>query len=235
MPEDTNESAPEQESVVQEAQEHQSQPQATEPKAEKDVDRNWREANRVLGEQKQKIAELEARMTQQQAKPAEEEKDEFADMDPDDYLKVGTAIKMAEKLSEKKATAAAKKLVGEYAYSQKVASDEANMRSTHDDYDYVIDNFAMPLIKNDPVLAHKLMTSKNPALTAYKLGKMSDAFEEQSVEQMVSPKAAKIMKNAARPTSGNALGQPLKSQADALSKMSPQQVWEQSQKYARSV
>lgn len=226
--------------TAQEEQRDQSQPvieaqsQETskeEPRA--DADHNWKQANEVLRIQKQEIEYLKAQMAQM-AKPQEEpEKDEFADLDPEEYLTVDKARKMAEKLAEKKAAETAKKYVAEYVQQQNIQNDEARARSKYDDYDFVLENYALPLIKNDPALAYKVQTSKNPAETAYRLGKLSDSYEEGAMKQPVSPKAEKILKNASRPVSGNAVGNPLKTQADQFSKMSSQQVWEMSQKFAR--
>lgn len=230
-----NKEVAEQEVVPQEAQEQVEKPQeeAKETAPAKDVDRNWQEANRVLKMQQQKIQELES-MVNEKLKPAPvEEKDEFADLDPNDYLTVDRARKMAEKYAEKKAESAAKKIVGEYAQQQNLQMNELHMRSKHDDYDYVIEHYAIPQINNNPALALKISQSKNPAETAYKIGKLSDEYEDNMVKQAISPKAEKILKNSQRPVSGNAVGSPLKTQADNFSKMSKEDVWKQSQQYAR--
>lgn len=200
----------------------------------RDADHNWKQANEVLRLQKQRIEELEARMSQM-AKPTEPEKDEFDSLDPEEYLTVNTARKMAEKLAEKKAEVTVKKYVQEYAQQQNIQNDESRMRSKYEDYDFVIENYALPLIKNDPALAYKVQTSKNPAEIAYKLGKLSDSYEESNMKQQTSPKAEKILKNSNRPLSGNAVGNPLKTQADTFSKMKPSEIWEMSQKYAKQV
>lgn len=75
--------------------------------------------------------------------------------------------------------------------------------------------------------------SKNPAETAYKLAKLSDTYEETVSKKETSPKAEKVLKNASRPTSSQAVSSSLQSQANDFTKMSPSQVWEISQKYAR--
>jgi hypothetical protein len=238
----------EQTNVVQElipVQEEQGQPQQSQDhiadagekvtdSSQRDVDKNWERANEVLKLQKQRIEELESRIAQQPAKQmVQEEPDEFDNLDPNDYLTVDKAKKLAEKLAEKKALEAAKKMVGEYAQQQNIAQDEQRARSKYEDYDYVVENFAIPLIKNDPALAYKVQNSKNPAEVAYKLGKLSDDYEESIMKQQTNPKAEKILKNASRPVSGNAVGAPLKTQADNFSKMSKQEIWELSEKYAR--
>lgn len=227
-----NQEIAEQEVVPQESQEHIEAPkeEAKQEAPTKAVDHNWQEANRVLKMQQQKIQELEAMI---KAPPAIEEKDEFADLDPNDYLTVDRARKMAEKFAEKKAESAAKKIVGEYAQQQNLQVNELHMRSKHDDYDYVIENYAIPQINNNPALALKISQSKNPAETAYKIGKLSDDYEMSVAKQATSPRAEKILKNSQRPVSGNAVGSPLKTQADNFSKMSKQEIWAASEKYAR--
>ncbi len=221
---------------VQEVQEEKQQEVVEESKQEtpaKSQENNWEQVRQVLQAQKQKIEELESRLTQKQEPPAPPEKDEFADLDPDDYLTVSKARKMAESLAEKKAMAAARQMVQEYAAQQNVANDESRARAKYEDYDFVVDNYAVPLIKNDPALAHKLMHSKNPAETAYRLGKLSDSYEEGMGKQQTSGKAEKILKNASRPVSSNAVAPSLKGQAENFSKMSKQQIWEMSEKFAR--
>ncbi|MDP4164530.1 MAG: hypothetical protein Q8898_15650, partial [Bacillota bacterium] len=122
---------------------------------------NWEQARQALQMQKAEIEELRQRLAQQAQPKVEEEPDEFADMDPSDYV----TVEKAQKLAEKKAKIAAKQIVGEYMQQQNLENDQARMRSKHDDYDYVIENYAIPLIKQDPALAHKIQTSRNPAET----------------------------------------------------------------------
>lgn len=198
----------------------------------KSAERNWEATREVLELQKQRIRDLEAKVAQQ-APPAIEEKDEFDSMDPNDSITVEQARKLVEKRAEKKAEQAAKKIVQEFAQSQQIALDEERSRNKYEDYDYVVKNFAVPLIQNDPALAYQIRMSKNPAETAYKIGKLSDQYEESMNEQKTSPKAEKIMKNASRPVSSNAVGSSLKSKAEDYSKLSPSQVWQMSQEYAR--
>ena len=197
------------------------------------LDVNWQRANEVLRQQQQEIADLKARLNYQPIPQPVEEKDEFASLDPEEYMTVGKARQMAEKMAEKKATQAAAKMIQEYDQKQRMELGETNARGKYQDYDYVIETYAIPLIKNDPALAYKVQNSKNPAETAYKLGKLSDSYEA-SQEVVTSPKAEKILKNASRPVSGNALGTPLKTQGDKFSSMKPgKDVWEMSQQYAR--
>lgn len=198
---------------------------------------NWKQANEVMRLQKQRIEELEARHAHQALKPPEEpEIDEFDGLDSDDVITVAKAKMIkesAKKSAAKVAESQAKKIVEEYMQQQKVTSDESRMRNLHDDYDFVMENFAIPMIKNDPALAYKVQNSKNPAEVAYKLAKISDEYEASMKKQETSPRAEKVIKNTSRPTSAAAASTSSKTQVEDFSKMSPHQVWELSQKYAR--
>ena len=196
---------------------------------------NWRQANEVMRLQKQRIEELERDRQEREASrmpQPEPEIDEFDSEDPDNYITVAKARKMAEKAAERKAKAFAQQAVQEYAQQQTVAMSEERAKAKYEDYDYIMENFALPMIKNDPALAYKIQQSKNPAETAYKLGKLSDSYEETMTKAATSPKAEKILKNSQRPTSSNAAGS-LKTQADKFANMSPADIWAESQKYAR--
>ena len=198
---------------------------------------HWEQARQALQLQKRQIEELKAQLeTKNQVKVEQpEEVDEFADLDPEDYLTVKKAKDMATKLAAKEAAKTAKQIVSEYVQQQNVVQDEARVRSKYEDFDYVIENFAIPMIKNDPALAHKIQNSKNPAEVAYKLAKVSEEYEvEMSKQQQpTSPKAEKILKNTQRPLSSAAASTSLKSQADNFSKMTREEIWSLSQKYAK--
>jgi hypothetical protein len=231
---DVAEETPQQDVVDQQEQvEVPSQPIKEESK--KDADFNWEQARQVLHLQKKEIEELKAKVAQNvPQEPQQEEKDEFSDLDPEDFLTVAKARDMASKLAAKEAAKAAKQIVHEYMQQQAVATDETRARSKYEDFDYVIENFAIPMIKNDPALAYKIQNSKNPAEIAYKLAKVSDEYEAQNMKQsQPNPKAEKILKNTQRPVSSSAASAPLKTQADNYSSMTKEQIWAESQKYAR--
>lgn len=216
----------------------ESVPEQKEQMKETDQERNWRAASETLRLQKQKIDELEARLKERDVIPRQEaqkeEPDEFANLDPDDYVTVGKAKELARKLAAKEAEQTAKKVIMEYSQQQQLVQDESRMRSKYEDFDFVIENYAVPMIKNDPALAYKIQTSKNPAETAYKLAKLSDEYEEMQTKQQVSPKAEKVIRNSSRPVSGQAASNSLKIQADEFAKLSPQEIWSMSQKFARN-
>lgn len=228
-----NEEIAEQENPVQEEQVVE-QPQEPEKKP---VEINWERANEVLKLQKQRIEELEAKLTKQVAPPkVEDEKDELDSLDADEYITAAKAKMIrdsAKKQAVKQAEQTTRQVLQEYAQQQKIASDEQRMRGKHEDFDYIIENFAIPMIKNDPALAYQIQMSKNPAETAYKLAKISDEYEGSTMKQQSSQKAEKILKNSSRPVSSNAVGSPLKNQAEDFSKLTSNQIWEMSQKYAK--
>jgi hypothetical protein len=205
------------EQQVEQEQEVQQQP------AQSMAEINWRQASQALASQKAEIEALRAELQKKASLP--EEKDEFADLDPDDYVTTAKMRTMVEKLADKRAKEATKTAIEEYARSQNLQTSEERTRSKYEDYDYVVENFAVQLIKNDPALARQVMSSKNPAETAYRLGKLSDSYEEKMSQQKVSPKAEKILKNAVANT--------LKNQSDTVKNMSPAEVWKASQEYAR--
>ena len=201
---------------------------------ESQSDRDWKAAREVMSSQKRELEELRAavqQISQAKASQPEPEVDEFDQIDPDDYMTVGKAREMAKKLASREAKQEAKKLMDQYMQQQKIESDESRARSKYEDYDYVLENYALPLIKQDPALAYKIQTSKTPAETAYKLGKLSDAYEESTSKQL-NPRAEKVLKNSSRPVSSHSSNASLKAQADTYSKMSPADVWAESQRYA---
>lgn len=218
---------------VQDQNVEQPQEQQVLEAPKRNADRNWDEAREVLRLQKQRIEDLESRLASQAPAKVEEEVDEFEKLDPEDYLTVGKAKELARKMASKEAANTAKQVIQEYVQQQQIQQDESRMRAKHEDFDYVIENFAISMIKNDPALAYKIQNSKNPAETAYKLAKLSDEYEDAIMKKDVSPRAEKILKNSSRPVSANAVNSSLKSQADNFSNLSQSQVWEMSQKFAR--
>jgi hypothetical protein len=217
------------ENQVLEEEINQQEEVAQEQEAPKnDVQINWERANDLLKHNQQRIEELE-RQLQQKNQPAEEA-DEFESLDPEDLTTNDKAKKLNRRIKDLEKTLKEQIQRNE---QERIAHLESLARSKYDDYDYVVNNYAIPLIKNDPALAYKIQNSKNPVETAYKLGKLSDEFEETTVKQPINPKAEKILKNTSRPQSVHAVPESLKTQADKYSNMSPREIWEESQKYAK--
>lgn len=221
--------------VIEEQVVNQDQEVAAETQADSKTSAqvNWAEARQVMEAQKAELETLKRQMAEmsapKQQAPAEEP-DEFADLDPSEYV----TVDKAQRLAEKKAKQAAQQIVSQYINQDKAQrhlnESEAKAREKYDDYDYVINTYVLPAIKNDPALAHKIQNSKDPAAVAYKLGKL-DMSEQETAP--ANPKAEKILKNASRPVSGNAVSQPLKKQADEFAKMSQADIWKLSESYAK--
>lgn len=193
--------------------------QVEEPKP---VDHNWEQARQLMQMQKARIEELERRHA------PTVEKDELEDMDPEDYVTVAKA----NKLAEKKAREVAMQAVQQYSREQNITSDEARMRKEEQDYDYVIENFAAQLFRDQPALAYHVQQSRNPAETAYLLAKTSSNYKAYMAKQNGTSKADKIKQNASRPATGSALG-PTKVTSDPTGGKSKDEIWKEAQEYAR--
>lgn len=226
MTEEKNEQ-PVQEETVQEEVKQDVKP------VESSENIHWKQAREVMQSQKAEIEALRRQMEELAKVKPPPEPDEFADFDPNDQITFAQATKLAEKKAKQAAEVSRQHIEERMQMERKVSNAEAEARSKFSDYDYIVNNFTIPQVQKDPALAHKIAQSSNPALTAYKLGKLSDEYEAQVVQQKIDPKAAKIIKNSERPVSSHAANAPLKSQVGDVSKMSSQQIWELSQKYAR--
>lgn len=217
-----------QEEYVEDAQE---QSEATPNSA----DRNWEEFRSVAKAQKMEIEtqrEQIERLTKQLEeiqKPKEPEPDEWDGYDPDDYAKVEHVKKSSsevKKLKEQLASLQAKLNQAE------IQRQENETRAKHQDYDYVIDEFGIPMIKKNPALRQALKAMPNWAEMAYEMAKATPEYKE-AMQGKTSPAADKVLKNAKRPTSVNAASSSVKQKVDAFSTMSPAEIWAKSQEYAR--
>lgn len=235
---DKNALEPEPQAIVQpEAQQEEQQPTQEEQQEKAPVENHWEQARNVMKAQKAELDALKAHIQEMQQKltapPKQEEPDEFAGIAPDDVLTFEQAKKLAEKLATKRAEETAKKIVQEYQQQASHSSQEQKMREVYEDYDYVVEKYAIPMIQNNPALAQALKASPNPFKLAYQMAKSSDDYEASMTKQQTSPKAEKILKNSNRPTSVQSVSPSLKQQAQDFSKMSQQDIWQQAQKYAR--
>ncbi len=220
------------EPVAESAAPVEQEVQETVAESPKDIQSNWEQTRQTISALKQQNEQLHAQMMQlsQMVKPLTEEKDELEELDPNEVITVEQYKKGVEKHAKKYA----QQEIQQYMRQHSLETSEQQMRASNEDYDYVLENFAIPLIKNDPALAYKVQNSKNPAKTAYQLGKLSDEYQASAQQQsQPSPKAQKILKNTSRPVAAASVGAPLKSQVEDFSKMSQNQIWELSQQYAR--
>ncbi len=192
------------------------------------VDQNWARVRSVLQSQKDKIDQLE-RMVQENQKPPD--KDEFDNVDGADYATVDMVKKPSKKVKN------LEKEVGELKHKlqlNEASRQEELMRSKNDDYDYVIENFGLPLIEKNPALKQTLLQVPNWAEMAYNMAKGTPEYKKsQSNHRNNAKKVERVVKNTERPTSANAAGASLKSQAEVFANLKPSEVWKQSQEFAR--
>ena len=218
--------------VQQEVSTEQVTEQAAPQEAPKKVsqEHNWNQARAVMGTQAQKIQELEEKLDDMQKQPEPEEK-----YDPEDLA----TNKHVERVAERKISSKTKELQTQIEKLQKQLHDkeqvtlESEARTKHQDYDYVIEQFAVPMIQKDPSLAMAIKSAANPYAMAYRLAKASEEYEGEMKQQKPSAKAEKIIKNSERPLSSNAVPASLKGQADYFTNLTPDQVWQKSQEFAR--
>lgn len=189
-------------------------------------EQNWARVRAVLNAQKSKIDELERQVQVSNKKP---EPDEFGDVDGDDYATVNMIKKPSKKVKELETRV---EQLQQKLQVNEASRQEENMRSKNDDYDYVIENFGIPLIEKTPALKQTLVTCPNWAEMAYNMAKATPEYKKAQ-SQDNSKKVEKVIKNTERPMSANAAGASLKSQAEVFANLSPSDVWKKSQEYAR--
>ena len=189
----------------------------------KKADHNWAQVRDVLHTQKNKIDELEKKLNE---KP---EVDEFEGVDPGEYI----TFEQHQKLNKKKDQKESKEIsdLKDRLRLMENKRHEERMRGKHEDYDYVIENFGIPLVQNNPRLAEAIRTCDDWAEMAYNMAKATPEYQKAMTQK--SPKAEKVKRNTERPTSANAAGSSLKNQASYFAEMSPSEVWKKSQEFAR--
>jgi len=102
--------------------------------------------------------------------------------------------------------------------------DEELTKTQHPDFEDVIDQLVVPLIRANPKLMDEINQQPRPALYAYKLGCMTPeyiAYQQKTATEKVT---SKIEKNLSKPkTLGNAGSTNAKHNADDFSKMSSEE------------
>lgn len=221
-----------QEEVYVEEPQEQNESQGEE-KAQNSAEYNWRELRSVAQTQKMEIesqkSEIETLKTRLEEINKPKEVDEWEGYDPDDYAKVEHVKKSTSEMKQLKKQLA--------SMQQKLQITEAERkeneaRSKFDDYDYVIDNFGIPMIKKNPALGQALKALPNWAEMAYEMAKATPEYKAAQ-SNVTAPKAEKVIKNTERPTSINAAPASVKKQVDVFSSLSPSEVWKKSQEFAR--
>jgi len=194
---------------------------------EKRQDTNWREVRAMMAAQKAEIDRLKAE------RETEKDAEEFKDLAPDDYITVAKAQKLVEKRAERKAQEIASRVVEERFRQHEHNSMEERMRSSAQDYDYVVENYIEPMLANNRALVEALKASPNPYQMAYNMAKASEEYQRDQSKQTVSPKAEKILKNSERPLPASASGSSFKTETDKYANMSKEDVWKMSQEFSR--
>jgi len=109
--------------------------------------------------------------------------------------------------------------------SLKYENLENRARLQHSDYNEVMENFSIPLLRNNRDFARAFQAAENPAEFAYELGRMQQAMqvrEPSPPEPQINRQAERIVENARKPGTLSSArgGQPTLSQADYIAKMS---------------
>ena len=170
------------------------------------ADYNFREMRKLIEEQSRKIRELEEIRYRQGAPAQQEDADDLATLRKDDFLTVAQAEKLALRKAE------------ELLHQREIASQEDHSRLKHPDYDQIVneDNIKQ-LIEDDRDLAETLRNSPNPYEAAYKLIKKSSFYtSREEMNKKKSMEAEKLLKNANKPLSSNAVQSKPLSEANAF-------------------
>lgn len=183
---------------------------------------NFREARRVMEEQQRRIQDLE-NVVRSKQQPEPQIKDELENVASDDYL------------TRKQAEVLALRQVQEALLQQEKNQLEDRTRFKFKDYDDVVtEENVKELTKDDADLTQTILSSPNPFAAAYKLIKQTSFYEQKSRKR--PEEAEKIVKNAAKPVSANAVqARPLAS-ANAFastSKEEQQAAYNEMMNYAR--
>lgn len=158
---------------------------------------NFAEQRKLIEEQRRLLREYEERDRQRSYGPPQPEpEDELEAIGKDELV----SRKQAEKLIETIATRKAQELMAQQEY----ATAEDRVRLKYKDYDDVVtqDN-VKELIEDDLEVSETIKSSPNPYAAAYKLIKKSNFYHEKGKKK--SPEAEKIVKNAQKPVSSNAV------------------------------
>lgn len=152
---------------------------------------NFREARKIMSEQNRRIHELEEHLRSSAANSAQP-KDELEGVSDDEFL----TRKQAEAIALRKA----QELLQEQEYS----TLEDRMRLKFKDYDDIVtEEHVKELIEDDRDLADSIKSSPNPYATAYKLIKKSAFYQDKGKKP--NKDAEKLVKNAQKPVSSNAV------------------------------
>lgn len=97
---------------------------------------------------------------------------------------------------------------------------EENARRQYPDYDDVLEQLVVPMVKANPKLIDIIDSSPNPALMAYRLGTSSEAYIAYQRQNATKKVADKIEKNLSKPKTLSGAGQTSKPKQKSFSNMS---------------
>ena len=99
---------------------------------------------------------------------------------------------------------------------------ENRARLQHSDYNEVMEQYSIPLLRNNRDFARAFQAAENPAEFAYTLGKMQMTSQPEPPQQQVNQHAERIVENARKPSTLSSArgGQPTLSKADYYAQMS---------------
>lgn len=203
------------EEQIEEPQEQVSHEVKT-PPAE---DKNWKEAARVMAEQRKENERLRQELERAKA-PKEIEEDAY---NPDDYL----SAKQLEKLAEKKA----RKIIDEELRVRDARTDEQLFLARNPDCEEVLKKYLPKLAEENPWI--KRIAQQGDLEAAYGLVKNSWQYQQDNATE--SAKAKKILKNTSEPVSANAAGGSLKNKVESFTAgMTREQIWAKAQEYQQA-
>lgn len=174
---------------------------------------NMREMRKLIERQDREIQDLKELAYQRMQPQAKEDEDDDLDgVDKDALLTRG----QAERLAFRKAQ--------ELIQQQEVANLEDKTRLKFRDYDDVVtEENVKNLIDDDRDLADSIKNSPNPYATAYKFIKKASFYQESTKKKPPKEEAEKIIKNAQKPVSANAVQSRPLSQANAYMNLNEQE------------
>lgn len=224
------------EAIQDEGQEFQEEAveQKSRPVEESDQERNWR----ALREKAARAEELERENAYLRGKTEREserqaEPDEFSKLDDDEYLSKAQVKKYLEEFEAK----------NQQKFAEiNFANDQERMRMQHKDYDEVVNNYSVDLIKNNPYFNVQFKGASNPAAYAYQIGKAA-RMEKQMMQPKEAPieperrNAERIVQNSRKPATLSSArgGSPQMSQADYWATMSESEFLSKVNKHSEEV
>lgn len=157
-------------------------------------DHNWKEVREIMQQQKQKIAELEEKLSTNKEPSESTEQDPLGSLSDDDIITVGDTKKIVTTLAEK----AAARILEEK--QKKQAIDQ--VPSQFGDYNEVI-KLVDEYVKENPAAEAAILSSPNPRLTAYQMVKSSRMYHEKNSQK---ENAQKMIDNSKKPVSSQSVG-----------------------------